>query len=168
MMNWCVPPIKWLQRWIVPQESDDWARVPFQPMLYFCLWFAAIVMLIWGDFAAHPEPFSDLMTTGTFWAWGGLSLLCPPLALGSLRMIRDDAPGHWKYRGLWLRLGADIGQFVALMMYTIVRFQIGDYHVYPVACLVACGLFVFHLILRDAKRLREVEVLASQIHRGII
>lgn len=166
-VSWCIPPIKWLQKWVVPPDSADWQRVAFQPMLYLSIWLGVIVVLIKGDFTNVPSEFAD-DPHGAFWAWGGLGLLCPPMALGALRMIREDSNGYWKYRGLWLRLGADIGMFAALLTYTTVRIQIGDFHVIPVACLMASTLFVFHLVLRDFKRLHEVEKLASALRQKAV
>lgn len=96
--------------------------------------------------------------------WGGLSLLCPPLALAALWMI-ESKDGHMKYRGFLLRLGADVGQATAITVYTIVRLSMGDFHVYPMGALIACVIFVWHLVMRDVTRLILVENLATQIHK---
>ena len=159
------PFIKTVQHVFVPPKgTDDWQRIAYQPMLYLCLWIAAIVILIKGDFAAIPPIFKDETTGSTYWLWTGLSLICPPIALASLWLIQQ-ASGVWKYRGLWTRLGADFGQLIALVIYTWIRFAIGDWHVYPQATLIASTLFVAHLVLRDAERLFVVERLATKLHR---
>lgn len=166
-LSWCVPPIKWLQRWVVPPEgAEDWQRVSFQPMLYLATWIATWVILIAGDFASIPETFRDeAAKTQVLWSWGALGLLSPVIGIGSLRMITHGT-GRWRYRGLWMRLGADVGQFAAMVIYLVLRIAVGDYHVYPVACLASCGVFVMHLCFRDIRRLHEVESLAAKIRRG--
>ena len=163
----CVPPIRWLRRWFIPEGSADWQKVAFQPMLFLCLWLAALIILVRGDFRSVPAVFSDKNNSPVFWVWVGLSLVCPPLGLVSLRMIRDDANGRWKYRGFWFRLAADIGQLTALTVYTVLRFQMGDYHIYPVACLVACTLFVAHLVMRDVKKVWQLESLARALRNDM-
>ena len=161
----CVPPISWVNRWIVPPEQDqDWQRVSYQPMLYLLAWWAALVVLIGGDFAGVPITLRD-QPGGFFWVWTSLSLIAPPMALVSLWLIQNGS-GSWKYRGLWLRLGADCGQFSAMLTYSVLRLQLGDFHVYPIATLLASTLFVFHLVLRDVRRLWEVERLATRIYDG--
>lgn len=132
-------------------------------MLYTGLWIATVIIFIWGDFTAVPSDFAD-EPQNLFLAWGGLSFLCPPLALLSVRMIQSP-DGKKKYRGLWLRMAADIGQFTALIIYTILRLNLGDYHVYPMAGMLTCVLFVGHLVMRDIKRIFFVEKLAIRIQR---
>lgn len=149
---------------IPPKNTPDWQRIAYQPMLYVALWIATLIILIKGDFAAIPPIFADETTGTTYWLWTGLSLTCPPLGLFSLWMVQS-ANGVWKYRGLWTRLGADVGQLIALLIYIVLRFVIGDWHVYPQATLLASTVFVAHLVLRDAERLWAVERLASKLHR---
>lgn len=169
LMNWCIPPIGWVQRRLVPPKgAPDWQRIAFQPMLYLCLWIAAIIILVKGDFATIPPLFADEHSGNAFWIWASLSLICPPLALGSLWLIQSPH-GEKKYRGLWLRIAADIGQLTAITVYLILRFAIGDWHVYPMACIIACWIFVAHLVLRDAERIYTVEKLARKIDKhGIL
>ena len=169
LKKWCIPPIGYVQKLLIPpQGTPDWQRVSFQPMLYLCLWLSSIIIMIWGDFASYPALFADEHSGNIFWLWAGLSLLCPPMGMASLWLIQSPHGGK-KYRGLWLRLAADIGQLTAVTVYVILRFAIGDWHVYPMACLIACWIFVGHLVLRDAERIYTVEKLAKKIQRhGII
>ena len=147
----------------MPPKNDTWQRIAFQPMLYLCLWVGAIIVIVRGDFTSLPQEFMDNHHTAMFWLWAGLSLICPPMAMGAMQMIKSSN-GYREYRGLWLRLGADIGQSSALSTYLVLRFSEGDYHVYPMAAVVAAGIFCWHIVLRDVKRLIEVEQLATQLH----
>lgn len=165
--HWCIPPIRWVQRYFVPpKDSADWTRVSYQPMLYLAVFAASIIILIWGDFTNLPSVggLDQDRNYGLFWVWGGLSTLCPVMALGSLYLIQNRT-GAMRYRGLVMRLGADVGQFTAMALYFVLRIVWGDYHVYPVAVLGSAVLFVFHLCMRDWNRLRQVEKLATQIRR---
>ncbi len=158
--RWCVPPVKWMQKVFMPADAMDWRRVAFQPMLYLFLWIGAVCYLIFDDiFAIDRDP-----STGLTPVWLFLSLVCPPLALVSVRMVSRGG-GVWKYRGFWVCLAADIGQFTALLTYTIQKFTSGDFHVYPVTILVATTVFVFHLVMRDMRRLHDVEKLATELHQ---
>ena len=88
--------------------------------------------------------------------------------MASLWLIQSPHGGK-KYRGLWLRLAADIGQCTAITVYLILRLAIGDWHIYPFSCLIACWIFVCHLVLRDAERIYTVEKLARKIEKhGIL
>ena len=163
--RWCIyPPVMIQRKMVPPKGTADWRRIAFQPMLYLCLWVAAIVIIVKGDFATIPPIFADEHSGVAFWLWSGLSLICPPLAMVSLWFIQSPH-GERKYQGLWLRLAADVGQLTAVVVYLILRFAIGDWHVYPMGALIACVIFVAHLVLRDAERIYVVEKLASKIHQ---
>lgn len=165
MFDRCIPPVRWLQRWFSPPKGiEDWQRIAFQPMLYLALWVGAIVVMVCGDRWSAPPTLRDT-TEGVFVIWGASSLVCPPLALVALWMIQSQS-GVVKYRGFWLRLGADIGQFTALFVYVAYRMHIGDYHVMTMAVLMSCVVFIGHLVMRDAKRVHALENLAKKLHRG--
>jgi hypothetical protein len=148
---------------VPPRDSADWSRVSYQPMLYLGLFTGTLIVLVWGDFATVPQHNLD-REYGLFWIWGGLSTVCPVLALGSLHLIQNRT-GRQRYRGLWLRLGADVGQFTAMGLYLWLRLVWGDYHIMPISVFASATLFVLHLCFRDIHRLVEVERLATQIHR---
>lgn len=155
----CIPPF----RPLIPEMGDDWAKVAFQPILYLTLWIAAVVIFIVGD--RHTVPFPDNVNP-LFWVWGGLSIVCPLAALGAVRLLRHASNPRWKYRGLWLRLAADIFQLTAMSAYLAMRMAEGDYQIYPVAALIAATVFVGHLVMRDCKHLKQVENLATDLRNG--
>ena len=72
--------------------------------------------------------------------------------------------GRIKYRGMWMRMGADASQFIAVLTYVIFRFSLGDYHIYNMGVLLAALIYSFHLVMFGAEQLLGVEVLASQLH----
>ena len=158
----CTPPFRWL---FPPEGTDDWRKIAFQPMLYFFLWLGALTLLIFGGFFTDQPTF--IYHSSLFWTWGGLSLFCPPLALVSLHLVTSPS-GRKKYFGLWVRLAADVGQFVALVVYLAQRFRVDDIHIYGQFSVVSCAVFVGHLVGRDVSRIISVEQLASKIESGKI
>lgn len=165
--RWCIPPIRWIQRVFIPPQTNDWIRVSYQPMLYLATFVAAILILIFGDVTAlpaHPTIRED-SPFGLFWIWITLALSAPPMALGSLWLIQNR-DGVQRYRGILLRLGADIFQFTVMLIYLILRLFWGDYHIIPIAVFAASTLFVAHLIMRDIHDIRRTERLAIRIRNG--
>jgi hypothetical protein len=158
-----------VQRLVIPPtDSADWSRVAFQPMLYLGTWIAAILVISFGDFtyvAVHPGVVDYERAHQLFWVWNTLALVAPPMALLSLWMITHRG-GRTRYRGLWLRLGADMMQLISMTIYLILRITLGDFHIYPITIVTMCTVFVAHLVGRDVKRLRENEQLARTIHGG--
>jgi hypothetical protein len=134
----------------------------FRPLLYVFTWLATVLVLINGDFASVPEELRD-NTDGIFWVWGGLSLCAPPIALLAAVLLHKSPP--CKYRAMWLRLGADLSQFVAILVYVIVRISIGDYHVYSMAFQLAALGYIAHLVVWDAIKLLGVEALAAKLQQ---
>lgn len=135
-------------------------RLSFRSFLYAATWVATVIIIFKGDFAAIPRELQD-QAEGAFWVWGGLSLGSAPTALIADHLIRRSP--RCKYRAMWLRLGADFGQFVSILVYLILRFYTGDYHVYSTAVIVACLTYIAYLVAWDAGQLVDVERLASQL-----
>ena len=146
-----------------PKGTDDWQRIAFQPRLYLGLWLGSVAALLGGLPAAFLDDRGFVEVWA--WAWSVLSLASAPAALLSLWMV-NSANGKWKYRGLWLRIAADIGQFTALVVYAAERITFGGLGPYPTAILMAVLVFVAHLVMRDMGRVHAVEKLARKITRG--
>lgn len=136
--------------------------VSFRSMLYLGTLLATVILLTHGDFTSIPEELQD-ETGGIFWVWGGLSLWAPPTALLADWLIRKSPP--CKYRAMWIRLGADLSQLVAMVIYLVMRLYLGDYHIYTMGLLFAVIVYVFHLVLWDSEQLIGVEKLASRLQK---
>lgn len=158
---------RWLVRTFLPPEhDDDWVLIPWQPLLFAATWVGALILLVVGDFANVPAETSDLNHGGAQYIWLALSLVCPPIGLWSLHMIRTGS-GMTRYKGMWIRLGADLGQFTALATYLIARAVGGDYRVYPSVIFAAATVFTALLVYRDVRSLVRTERLAAQIEREL-
>ena len=162
----CIRPVRGVMGWPAPpHDSVRFRRVAFEPMLYLALWLSAVIIIIVGDIWNVPPVLADTDSGAHFLAWSLLSLICPPLALIASRII-GSAGAAWAYRGMWLRLAADSGQAGGLAAYTLLRLEVGDFHVLPVATMLACLLFVVHLVFRDVGALINVERVTRQVERN--
>lgn len=137
-------------------------RFSFRSFLYVATWAAVLVIITKGDFAAIPRELQD-EAEGAFWVWGGLSLWSAPTALLADYLIRKSP--RCKYTAMWLRLGADLGQFISILVYIILRLYTGDYHVYSTAVIFSCLAYIAYLVAWDAGQLVGVERLASRLEK---
>lgn len=134
----------------------------FRHFLYISTWVATFIVITKGDFASIPDELQD-EAQGTFWIWGGLSLWAAPVALLADVLIAKSST--CKYRGMWLRLGSDIAQFISILVYLLLRFYIGDYHIYSTAVTFAALSYVAVLVISDIDQLIHVERLASRLEK---
>ena len=108
-------------------------RVPFQPILYFFLW-AAAVPITFNDERIPDIPFRQVLAGWAETMWDILAIGCPPLALIAWVMITHLRP-RIKLCGHWLRLTADFGMVIALLTYhiaTAVHYGFkDDEHIFP-------------------------------------
>ena len=149
-------------------SQDPWHRVPFQPILYLMLW-GAVLRMVTTD-TDTPIPFSALYFENVEVLWGWLGLTCPPLALLAWWLITKC---RWKkapLAGLWVRLGADVGQFIALLAYHIVVTFTGPHYategrVYARYVVGAALMFVALLVIRDLWAIALTERIAGRIRR---
>lgn len=133
-------------------SPGTWHRVAFQPLLYLILWGAALRIVITDNV---PIPFAEELSRVAEHAWAVLSLICPPLALLAWwLMMRSTAAGA-ALAGLRIRLAADFGQFVAILVYHLATvFHAGaiglsETNLYARYIVVASMLFVAGLVVRD-------------------
>lgn len=137
-------------------------RFSFRSFLYVATWVAVLIVITKGDYAAIPRELQD-DAEGAFWVWAGLSLWSAPTALLADHLIRRSA--KCKYRAMWLRLGADLAQFISLLVYMILRVYTGDYHVYSTAVVVSALLYIAYLVAWDAGQLVDVERIVSRLEK---
>ncbi len=144
-------------------SSSAWRRVPFQPVLYLLLW-AGSVRIILGD--APPVPF-DNVGPWVDVGWNVLSVASPPLALWSWWLILHSRLPRAALVGLWMRLSADVGQFIALLVFHLATALKdgwpGESHAYMRYAYAAVMAFVWMLILRDSWAISVTNRLAGTL-----
>jgi hypothetical protein len=121
----------------------------------------AIAVLTSG--VSHPS-FDDGQTF--FW-WIFLSILCPPMAILSWIFIKYH-PGRPRYIGLWVRFGADLGQFFSFSAFLSVISEGLDpiaSEVYTSQIFAAIWWFIIILLVRDAWKLILTERVAVAIEQ---
>lgn len=149
-------------------SDDPWHRVPFQPILYLMLW-GAVLRMATTD-TDKPIPFDSFFATNVEEVWVALGLTCPPLALVAWWLITKCRWKRSSLAGLWVRLGADAGQFMALLTYHIAVAFTGPHYdtegrVYARYVVGAAIMFVGVLVIRDIWALTLTEKLAGRIRR---
>lgn len=148
---------------------DSWHRVAYQPVLFTFLWGAAIRVAV----SDQPGiPIDAVVSAGADEIWLTLSLVCPPLAFLSWFLILKSRLPRASLIGLWLRLAADMGQFVALLVFHIVSLFLAvqrnaEIQVYYRYLTGATLVFVFLLALRDIWSLLLTERLATRIREDL-
>lgn len=143
--------------------------MPFQPILYFVLWGATVRIAVTDDNV--PLAFSQVLSSEAGTLWTALGLTCPPLALLSWWLVAKSTVSRAALAGLWIRLGADVGQLTALITYHVVTVysmpHVGtESRVYARYCVAAATLFVMALVARDMWALAATERLAIHLRRG--
>ena len=144
------------------KESEPWPKIRFQPLLFAALWVATFhVATIPGGGRFGME-----QLVGGLWEWWlALSLGCPPLLLLSWWMI-ERCSGVWRYRGMFLRIGADVGQFLALVAFLWARIAstdpLTDARLYAWIVLSGCALFLLLCTERDSAMLIKTEQIARE------
>lgn len=94
-----------------------WAVVPSQPVLNFFLFLATLAVI----FIAPPISFEELgIGWWVFVAWCALSL-AGPLGVYAARLLILRCRGRRRLFGFWIRLAADVMQWVALSAYLVAR-----------------------------------------------
>ena len=145
--------------------SSPWRVIPFQPILYFFLWGAAV--RLWANQSAPPN-FDEVIAHGFYGVWLSMGIVGPVLALVSWYLIRKRT-GRWRFLGMWARLAADITVSVVILAFHVVNVSTRsptESRIFSRYLLGASLLFVLILIVRDLAALVLTERLAGRIHRG--
>ena len=145
--------------------NNSWRLIPFQPILYFFLWGAAIRLWVNQD---QPPNFEDVIAHGTYGVWLFLGIVGPPLSLLSWRMIRQ--PGRIRFLGFWVRLSSDMMTFTTVLAYhivTVLTYRNPDEaRIFSRYIIGSALAFMSFLIIRDLAAIVLVERVARRIHRG--
>jgi len=135
----------------------------FRSLLYLFSWLGGVVILIWGDFMAIATDDMENQAQHVFWTWLGLCLWAGPMAFAA-NVFVWRSPRH-RYRGMWLRLGSDIGQLSGIICYLLLRILVGDTHIYSSFILMGVAGYVIHLIFWDIHQLVGIEMLAHKLEK---
>lgn len=144
------------------------ALVAYEPIMYLFLWGAAFRVVFTDDLGAIP--FKEVLTPWAEMAWNITSLISPMLAfLAYWLMFKSIAPGS-SLAGLWVRLTADTGQFIALITFhfaTASYDKTNESFLYGRYICAGTLFFIFCTILRDVWSLALTHKLAGVLHERI-
>lgn len=146
----------WFQR-----DNDPWPAIRFQPILFLFLWIANWHIVFPGGGNASI----DTLGIGAWEMWLGTGFICPPLLLLSWWLI-EKCNGRWRYRGMWLRLAADMGELGVVVAFLWARLASADPYtdarVYGWIAISSMVAFLLVLVGRDIAMLGVVERLATK------
>lgn len=140
-----------------------WPVISFSPILYLFV-FGSIVRL-WVTLG-EPPPFEKAIGPGSYGIWLAMGAVSPIMALIALVLV-ERKQGIWRYQGMWLRLGADIGMFSVLLAYHIsvsLYVPLTEVRIFTRYIIGAVLVFTLGLIVRDIWTLVVTERIARGRH----
>lgn len=142
-------------------ELDPWPMVKYQPILFTFMWVAMWHIVLPGGGNGAIDTLG--ITPWIIWLITGFT--CPPLLLLSWYLI-ERCSGTWRYRGLWWRLAADIGEFGVLTAFLWARIAfvnpVTDAQVFGWIAISSMAFFLFRMVVRDVFILHAVRKLAAE------
>lgn len=147
--------------------KKEWRIMAYQPVLYFFVFGASI--RLWHNNTTPPN--FDVIAHDFYNIWLGMGIAGPLLALLSWHLIKNKR-GIWGFRGMWLRIAADICVLANILSYHIALNNLNAPLVYAEgriysryivgSTIIMCLIW----IIRDLWTLTVTEILASRIHSG--
>lgn len=153
------------ERWF---GSGLWHHVAAQPLIFFFLWCAALRITFTEDFP-HIR-FQQVFAPWVEGVWLATGLLCPVLALVAWWLIVGSSWSRSSLFGLWVRFGADLGQFTALLTFHVAVVMtsptmpgVTEARIYLRYALAGVMAYVAALVVRDVWAIMSTNSLARRI-----
>ncbi len=106
----------WAQRSF--NRHTRWHRTGLLPLLYTFLWIATADITLSDELP--PMRFEVLISQYGVTVWTVTALICPPLAMVGWWMIARCQCSAGPLIGLWIRLGAGLGECAVVLVYFVV------------------------------------------------
>lgn len=152
-----------IREWLYRQFSTDWAPLRFQPILFLVCWLGTIH--VWAT-DNPPIGFAESLGHWGWPMWLTLSLSAPVMLAAAYAAVYLGS-GYVRYMGLWLRLGANLGQLAALSAFLATfisqRGISNDYRLYFLFLAAGIVVFLVLMIVRDVWQLALTERIAARI-----
>lgn len=134
---------------------------PWEPWLHCAVWLSVFAVI-----AAHR--LAGVALDRLDWVWVCLGLIAPPVGFASVWILANtESGGRSRYVAIWMRLAADFGLALTIMVYQVARFGEGN-HLHPLMANIVLGFsgwYMITLVCRDVRLVREVESLANSLYR---
>ena len=142
-------------------KTGQWPVIRYQPILFLFLWIGTFHVVLPGGGNASINALG-----GIAWViWLVTGFACPPLLLLSWWLI-DKQQGRWRYRGMWIRLSADMGELGVIFTFLWARLLSNDppndARVYGWIAITSMAVFMVFLVGRDIVMLSTVEHIAAE------
>lgn len=133
---------------------------PWEPWLHCSVWLSVFAVI-----AAHR--LAGISLDRLDWAWVCLGGISPPVGFASVWMLTYNTGGRARYVAMWMRLVADFGLALTIVIYQIARLGEGG-HAHPLMANIVLGFsgwYMAVLVVRDVRLVRTVERLADHLYR---
>ena len=133
---------------------------PWEPWLHCAVWISVFAVL-----GSHY--LVGITLDCLDWIWIFLGLVSPPVGFFSVWMLVYNTGGKSRYIAMWMRLAADFGLVVTILIYQISRLGEGN-HLHPLMAnivLAFSGWYMGTLVVRDIRLVHAVEKLANSIYQ---
>lgn len=146
--------------------ETHWCRVPFQPILAFVLWAAAIRIIVTDGLP--PYRVNILIGEPGEHIWAGTAVAAPMMLWVAWWLIRKCRWPRSTLAGMWMRCGADTAMFAVVLTYHLANVltmpaALRQETVLSRYLTAAILLFQLMTIARDVWALMLVERLAKTI-----
>lgn len=146
-------------------DRRPWPLIPFTPIITLMLWGSAL--RLWSSPHA-PADLQDSIPNTTYIGWLITGSTGPPLALLAWWMV-TKREGIQRYRGMWVRLGADIlclTYVLAFHLAVVLNMPATEARIFSRYCVASILLFLLAAVGRDVWALAITERVARRLHRG--
>lgn len=146
-------------------DRRPWPLIPYTPILMLFLWGSALRL------SGSPHPPADLqdaIPNHAYIGWLISGATGPPLAVLAWWLI-TQRDGIQRYRGLWVRLGADILCFTyvaAFHLAVVLNMPSSEARIFSRYCVGSILVFLLCAVGRDIWALAITERVARRLHRG--
>ena len=134
---------------------------PWEPWLHCAVWLSVFAVVGVHRFAGVHLDQLD-------WVWVALGLISPPVGFASVWILANThSCGRSRYVAMWMRLSADFGLALTILVYQIARLDEGN-HAHPLMANIVLGFsawYMLTLVRRDFRLVRTVEKLADSLYR---
>ena len=155
-----------LTRWV----DHPWPVIPYAPLFFLAAFVGRLVILAGGG---EPIPFDHVLGVYGYTIWLWLGIICPIMLGASWWMIFRKA-GRWRYAGLWVRFGANMGMACALAGFILgyreseryLLTRLDDAHLMALTLLASIWVFLVASVVRDVWVLALTERIAHQVRNA--
>lgn len=133
---------------------------PWEPWLHCAVWLSVFAVV-----GAHI--LERIALDQLDWVWVALGWISPPIGFASVWILANThSGGSSRYVAMWMRLAADFGLALTIVIYQIARLGEGN-HLHPLMANIVLGFsgwYMAVLVVRDFRLVQAVEKIADSLY----